>query len=181
MFPKKQGQVLARDAVYISRFSARPVWIDPPPSMSVTGGREPRALNSTVVPAASPAARPSRQPRIRSRSIISPPQLEGLSNHTTLPGGVATHQASRKMQRVICRGNQCIPVKIRMVFRSNCFPHHPGSSNLWPVQSPTSGAAAESRARCRSRPAPPPCQKPAGAGCTFRHHPLSQSPTIPSG
>ena len=37
----------------------------PPPTMSVMGTKEPRGMNSTVVPTASPHAKPSKAPRAR--------------------------------------------------------------------------------------------------------------------
>jgi CYTH domain-containing protein/CHAD domain-containing protein len=43
----------------------------PPPTMSVTGSNVPGARNSTVVPTASPAARPSRAPIARSCAVWS--------------------------------------------------------------------------------------------------------------
>lgn len=43
----------------------------PPPTMSVIGSNEPRGMVSTVVPRASPTARPRRLPRKRSRTSIA--------------------------------------------------------------------------------------------------------------
>jgi len=55
-------------AVGLRQFSTRPN--GPPPTMSVTGAKLPRGENSTVVPTASPHARPGRQPRWRSTASI---------------------------------------------------------------------------------------------------------------
>src|SRR2546427_2354947 len=47
----------------------------PPPTMSVSGAKLPRGWNSSVVPTASPQARPSRAPRYRSSVSMAMPVL----------------------------------------------------------------------------------------------------------
>ncbi len=54
----------------------------PPPTMSVTGGKLPRGWNSTVVPTASPHARPSRQPRYRFNEFIGSPPTRSTAGLT---------------------------------------------------------------------------------------------------
>ena len=51
----------------------------PPPTMSVSGSNSPGRVNSTVVPRASPAARPSSAPRYRDRRSINDPSVEAAA------------------------------------------------------------------------------------------------------
>ena len=64
----------------------------PPPTMSVTGGKEPRGMLSTVVPTASPTARPNKLPRNLSLRSIDVAMAKGENSGVVrvLVGGVIT-------------------------------------------------------------------------------------------
>ena len=60
----------------------------PPPTMSSIGSNELGALNSSVVPSASPAASPTRQPRKRSLALTSPTDVPAVLRCRLVPAGL---------------------------------------------------------------------------------------------